>query len=123
METITMNTAESILSSAEPVTAAGKNGASAEKLLSELRTVVADVDRYLRATAGQASEASAAARSRLEATLSSIKEELAKTQRGLVGRARSAAQATDGYVRENPWQSIGIVAGAGLLVGLLVGRR
>ena len=27
------------------------------------------------------------------------------------------------YVRDNPWQSIGIAAGVGLLLGLLIGRR
>jgi ElaB/YqjD/DUF883 family membrane-anchored ribosome-binding protein len=38
-------------------------------------------------------------------------------------KAREAARATDDYVHENPWRSIGVAAGAGLLVGLLIGRR
>ena len=35
-------------------------------------------------------------------------------------RAREIADATDEYVRENPWQSVGIAAGVGLLLGLLL---
>jgi ElaB/YqjD/DUF883 family membrane-anchored ribosome-binding protein len=38
-------------------------------------------------------------------------------------RAREVAQAADEYVRENPWQSVGIAAGIGLVVGMLLARR
>jgi ElaB/YqjD/DUF883 family membrane-anchored ribosome-binding protein len=31
--------------------------------------------------------------------------------------------AGDEYVRDRPWQAVGVAAAAGLLVGLLVGRR
>ena len=37
--------------------------------------------------------------------------------------AKAAAKATDGYVHENPWKSVGIAAGVGLLLGMLIGRR
>jgi ElaB/YqjD/DUF883 family membrane-anchored ribosome-binding protein len=33
------------------------------------------------------------------------------------------ARATDDYVHENPWSSIGAAAGVGLLVGMLIARR
>ena len=29
----------------------------------------------------------------------------------------------DEYVRDNPWQAVGVAAGIGLVIGLLVGRR
>jgi ElaB/YqjD/DUF883 family membrane-anchored ribosome-binding protein len=35
-------------------------------------------------------------------------------------RGREAALATHEYVQENPWNAVGIAAGIGLLVGLLV---
>jgi ElaB/YqjD/DUF883 family membrane-anchored ribosome-binding protein len=38
-------------------------------------------------------------------------------------RARECMQTTDTYVRDNPWQAVGIAAGLGLVVGLLVSRR
>jgi ElaB/YqjD/DUF883 family membrane-anchored ribosome-binding protein len=41
----------------------------------------------------------------------------------VVGKAKVAAKATDDYVHENPWKSIGIAAGVGFLLGMLVSRR
>jgi ElaB/YqjD/DUF883 family membrane-anchored ribosome-binding protein len=41
----------------------------------------------------------------------------------VVTRSKDAARATDVYVKENPWQSAGIAAGVGLLVGLLISRK
>lgn len=38
-------------------------------------------------------------------------------------RARAAAQAADDYVHDKPWQSIGVAAGIGFLIGYLIGRR
>jgi len=37
--------------------------------------------------------------------------------------AREMADATEEYVRDNPWQSVGVAAGVGLLIGLLIARR
>jgi ElaB/YqjD/DUF883 family membrane-anchored ribosome-binding protein len=82
-----------------------------------------DADAYLRASAGQAGEAYVAARARLEATLGSVKVQLAEAARELADRTRAAAQGADAYVHRNPWESMAIGAGVGLLAGLLIGRR
>ena len=44
-------------------------------------------------------------------------------QAEVLARTKAAAKATDVYVHENPWRSIGLVASIGVAVGLLVGRR
>jgi ElaB/YqjD/DUF883 family membrane-anchored ribosome-binding protein len=44
-------------------------------------------------------------------------------QEAAVAKAKAAGHATDEFVHQNPWKSIGISAGVGLLVGLLVSRR
>ena len=36
---------------------------------------------------------------------------------------KEAARDADGYVREHPWQAVGIAAGVGLLLGILISRR
>ena len=41
----------------------------------------------------------------------------------LIEKTRAAARATDDYVHENPWQAVGIGAGVGFLLGLVLGRR
>jgi ElaB/YqjD/DUF883 family membrane-anchored ribosome-binding protein len=38
-------------------------------------------------------------------------------------QARQAASTTDGYVRQSPWQALGLATLFGVAVGLLVARR
>ena len=94
-----------------------------ERLIADLRAVVADAEALLRASAGEASAGYASAREKLEATLASARAELSRAERAIVERARAAARVTDDYVHDHPWQAIGIGAGVGLLLGLLIGRR
>lgn len=95
---------------------------SKEKLMQDLRVVVADAEELLRATAGQAGEKVAAARERIEENLLAAKERLAAAEQALVAKTKQAAKATDEYVHENPWKAVGIAAGAGLIVGMLISR-
>jgi ElaB/YqjD/DUF883 family membrane-anchored ribosome-binding protein len=48
---------------------------------------------------------------------------MSELEHDLAARTREAAQKTNAYVHDNPWPSIGVAAGVGLLVGLLIGRR
>jgi ElaB/YqjD/DUF883 family membrane-anchored ribosome-binding protein len=41
----------------------------------------------------------------------------------LTAKAKAVVADADAYVHEKPWQSIGIAAGLGLLIGLLISRR
>lgn len=97
--------------------------AQTDKLLADLRLVVADAEELLRTTAGQAGEGAAELRAKVQASISRAREGLAQVQETAVAKARAAGRAADDYVHDNPWRSIGIAAGAGVLVGLLIGRR
>ena len=96
---------------------------SKEKLVQDFRTVVADAEELLKATASQAGEKVAVARERIQDSLHQVKVKLAEAEDVIVQRSKQAARATDDYVRENPWQAVGAAAGVGLLIGLLIGRR
>jgi ElaB/YqjD/DUF883 family membrane-anchored ribosome-binding protein len=96
---------------------------SKEKLVADLKIVVADAEELLRATASQAGEKVAAARERVQASLASARAKLVDAERVLVDRTREAAKVTDEYVRENPWRAVGIAAAAGFVLGVLIGRR
>jgi ElaB/YqjD/DUF883 family membrane-anchored ribosome-binding protein len=39
------------------------------------------------------------------------------------GRAEHASEATDEYVRENPWAAIGVAAAVGIIIGFVASRR
>jgi len=96
---------------------------SKQKLAADLKIVVADAEELLRATAGQAGEKVAELRSKIESRLHDARATLAEAQEAVVDNAKKVGRATDDYVHENPWKSVGIAAGVGLLVGILIGRR
>ncbi len=93
-----------------------------EKLMHDLRVVVTDAEELLRATAGQAGEKVAAARERIQENLAAAKARLVVAEEAMVAKTKQAAIATDEYVHENPWRAVGIAAGAGLIVGMLISR-
>lgn len=93
-----------------------------EKLMQDLRVVMSDAEELLRATAGQAGDKIASARERIQGNLAAAKEHLVTAEQAVVAKTKLAAKATDEYVHENPWKSIGIVAGASLLIGMLISR-
>ncbi|ADL56216.1 DUF883 family protein [Gallionella capsiferriformans] len=100
----------------------GTNDISKEKLMQDLQLVVSDAEELLRATAGQAGEKVSAARERIQDSLSAAKGRLADAEEAMLEKTREAARATDEYVHENPWRAVGIAAGVGLVVGMLISR-
>lgn len=94
-----------------------------DKLMADLQLVLADAEALLAATAHDASTGVAELRGRVQASLAHAKGDLAQAQEAMALKAREVAKATDGYVHENPWKAVGVAAGVGLLVGLLLGRR
>lgn len=96
---------------------------SKDKLVQDFKIVVADAEELLKATANQAGEKVAAARERIQDSLHQAKVKLAEAEDVIVQKGKLAARATDEYVHENPWRAVGIGAGVGLIIGLLIGRR
>ena len=99
------------------------NDVSKEKLVADLKVVVADAEELLRATASQVGEKVSAARERIQTSLASAKVKLTEAERALVEKTKQAAKVTDEYVHDNPWQAVGIAAMAGLVLGILISRR
>jgi len=95
---------------------------SKEKLMQDLRVVVSDAEELLRATAGQAGEKVAAARERIQENLAAAKARLVVAEEAVIAKTKQAAKATDEYVHENPWRAVGIGAGVGLIIGMLISR-
>lgn len=106
------------LSTGTDYTDIGKN-----QLIADFKVVIADAEALLKATANQGGEAVAAVRAKAEESLVVAKAKIADAQDALLERTRAAARATDDYVHDNPWRAVGVAAGVGLVVGLLIGRR
>ena len=96
---------------------------STDKLVEDLKVVMRDAEALIKATSAQTGEKIQEVRARAEESLRQAQTRLSALEDEALQRARQVADATEEYVRENPWQSIGIAAGVGLLVGLLLSRR
>jgi ElaB/YqjD/DUF883 family membrane-anchored ribosome-binding protein len=94
-----------------------------DKLVSDLKVVISDAEELLRATASQAGDKVTAARARIEESLGIAKVRLAELSSATVDGAKVAARATDTFVRENPWQAVGIGTAVGVILGMLISRR
>jgi ElaB/YqjD/DUF883 family membrane-anchored ribosome-binding protein len=53
----------------------------------------------------------------------SARHKLDDLEEQLRDKAHDAARTTEYFVRKHPWQSVGLAAGIGLIVGVLVSRR
>jgi ElaB/YqjD/DUF883 family membrane-anchored ribosome-binding protein len=96
---------------------------STHKLMEDLKTVVADAEALMAATAGDASERAHTARQRAKESVARARERLHTLETQGKERVTAAAHQADHYVHENPWQSIAIAAGVGAIVGILLARR
>jgi ElaB/YqjD/DUF883 family membrane-anchored ribosome-binding protein len=94
-----------------------------EKLIADMKVVVADAEEILRATAGVAGEKMAELRVRIGESLQDAKLRLEDAEAIVIDKTKAAAMAADDYVNENPWQAVGIAAGVGLLLGVIIARR
>lgn len=66
---------------------------------------------------------------RIEEQVSQVQEVYEDQRRRLADFAKTASEKsrqaftfTDQWLRDNPWLALGVIMGAGLLIGLLVGR-
>jgi ElaB/YqjD/DUF883 family membrane-anchored ribosome-binding protein len=94
-----------------------------EKFFSDLKSVIESAEELLHSTAHDAGEHVSEARNKARDKLRATRERLGEIEEDFVSEARARAKAADGYVHENPWRSIGVVAGLAFALGVLMGRR
>jgi ElaB/YqjD/DUF883 family membrane-anchored ribosome-binding protein len=94
-----------------------------DKLADEFSNVLSEAESLLDKASRETGEKARDLRSQVEARLLSAKLKLQELEGATVDRAKQAARVTDDYVHDHPWQAIGIAAGIGLAVGLLMNRR
>ena len=94
-----------------------------DKLIADVKLVIADTEELLRATAGTAGDKMADLRAKAQDHLAVAKAKLAEAETMVVDKARQVGRAADDYVHDNPWRSVGVAAGIGFIAGLLIGRR
>ena len=99
------------------------NAVSKDKLVQDLRIVISDAEDLLRATASTAGDKVVAAREKVQNSLQRAKVKLAEVEDVIVDGSKQAARVTDEYVHDHPWHAVGIAAGIGVIIGMLISRR
>ena len=89
-------------------------------LLDDLRSLVSEAEKML---GDSLTEQSEDALSALRVRLDAAQERMGELYAGARKRVVAGAKCTDEAIRANPYQSLAIAAGVGVLVGVLVGRR
>lgn len=90
-----------------------------EKLMADLRSVIGDAEELLKATAGQAGAKVDEVRARTEESIRAARARLAQAG----AAAGASVREIDAQVRANPWAAVGLAAGVGLVIGVLLARK
>ena len=97
--------------------------AAKNKLAHDFQAVVDGAEELIRVTSNNTEAGYAAAKKKLEHSLTVARHELDHIEHVARLKAKHAARAADAYVHDNPWQAIGVGAVLGLAIGVLISRR
>jgi ElaB/YqjD/DUF883 family membrane-anchored ribosome-binding protein len=93
-----------------------------QKIIEDIKVLLNDAEELVRLSATLPGEGVDALRMRLRDHVDSARNALDDAQASAKGRYVASVESTERYVKDNPWQSLGIAAGVGFLVGLIVSR-
>ncbi|SDF06464.1 YqjD family protein [Pseudomonas seleniipraecipitans] len=108
---------------ARPLPSRPATPANKEELLEEFQALVRDTETLLQHSASLVGDQAEELRAQIRESLGRARSTLKNTEESVVLRGKAAVGATEDYVQTHPWQTIGIAAGIGILVGMLISRR
>jgi len=94
-----------------------------EQVMRDIKTVMSELDELARDSASDVGEEVRELKGKLRERVGTARESLADLEGRVTDRAKAAARVGDEYVREHTWTSVGIAAGVGVVIGLLLNRR
>lgn len=98
-------------------------GKGAKSRSTEWSNLVTDVEDLIKKVANVDDAEIAEIRAKVEQTLAKAKTTAGQGLAAVRGRAEEMTDATDVYVRENPWAALGVAAAVGIIIGFVAGRR
>lgn len=108
---------------ARPLPSRPATPANKEELLEEFQALVRDTETLLQHSASLVGDQAEELRAQIRESLGRARSTLKNTEESVVLRGKAAVGATEDYVQTHPGQTIGIAAGIGILVGMLISRR
>lgn len=107
----------------DPVARQQGISASKDRLLEDLRTLVADGEDLLRSTASLSGDKLVTARDKFERHWRNARAKLNDAQSYAREQGGRSVVVADDYVHDNPWTAITVAGGIGFFLGMLVARR
>jgi ElaB/YqjD/DUF883 family membrane-anchored ribosome-binding protein len=89
----------------------------------EVKDLIADVEDLMARIADMNDADVVRMRNKVQRAVDAAKQNIAQSAGSLKRQAQDIAGAADDYVRDSPWQAIGIAALVGAVVGILATRR
>jgi ElaB/YqjD/DUF883 family membrane-anchored ribosome-binding protein len=89
----------------------------------EIKNLIADVEDLMARIADLKDADVVRVRGKVQRAVDATKQSLADGADALRQRAQDVASTADDYVRDSPWQAVGIAALVGAVVGILATRR
>jgi len=86
-------------------------------LVDDFKILAKDVQELLKATASVVGDKATEARGRVQDSLKVAQDKLGDVHENVKAKGQEAFSATDGYVRDNPWNAVGIAAGQSSSIG------
>jgi ElaB/YqjD/DUF883 family membrane-anchored ribosome-binding protein len=90
---------------------------------SEFSNFISDIEHLIRSMTTLTGKDLERAKEKLAERVEAAKVTLTEAGGRIAETARQSARATDTYVHDHPWQSVGVGAILGLLLGIAVSRR
>ena len=89
----------------------------------EIKSLIADVEDLMARIADLKDSDVMRVRNKVQRAVDATKQSLADGAEAIRQHAQSAANTADDFVRESPWQAVGIAALVGAVVGIIATRR
>jgi len=90
---------------------------------SEIKSLIADVEDLIAKIADLNDADVAKVRNKVQRAIATAKDSIADGADTLRQQAQRVAGSADDFVRDSPWQAVGLAALVGVLIGLVATRR
>jgi ElaB/YqjD/DUF883 family membrane-anchored ribosome-binding protein len=89
----------------------------------EIKNLLADVEELVARIADMQDADLERVRDKVQRAVDAAKQSFSEGADSVRRQAQSVADSADDYIRESPWQAVGIAALVGAVVGMLLTRR
>ena len=96
---------------------------SKDQVVRDFKALLTEGEALFKSATSGGDVALAAARDKFKDQLAAAKAKYAELEEVTVKQAKRAAAVTDEYVHGNPWTSMAVAGGIGLLIGVLITSR